>query len=156
MQDLRGFLMKTLLKYKLLLLLLMLISACSSDKQLTETTYFGGKIINPKDSKVFFYSNNKLIDSAKLSEKNKFIFKFDSIKEGMYTFMHGPKLQFIFLEPTDSLLLRLNTWDFDESLVFSVKGADKNNLLINLFLENEKESKLFYNYYSLSDSVFEK
>ncbi|NNC69574.1 MAG: hypothetical protein HKN90_02005, partial [Flavobacteriaceae bacterium] len=148
--------MKTLLKYKLLLLLLIFISACSSDKQLTETTYFGGKIINPKDSKVFFYSNNKLIDSAKLSKKNKFIFKFDSIKEGMYTFMHGPELQFIFLEPTDSLLLRLNTWDFDESLVFSGRGADKNNLLINLFLENEKESKLFYNYYSLSDSLFEK
>lgn len=147
--------MKPLLKYKLLLLLIVLLTACVGDKQLTETTYFGGKIINPKDSKVFFYSGNKLLDSVKLSKKNKFIFKFDSIAEGIYTFAHGPEVQFVFLEPADSLLLRLNTWDFDESLVFSGKGADKNNLLINLFLANEKEDKLFYDYYSLSDSLFD-
>ncbi len=131
------------------------MSACVSDKQLAETTYFGGKIINPKDSKVFFYQNNQVIDSVTLTEKNKFSFKFDTIKEGMYTFMHGPEVQFVFLEPNDSLLLRLNTWDFDESLVFSGKGADKNNLLINLFLANEKEDKLFYQYYTLKDSLFD-
>lgn len=147
--------MKTLLKYKLLLLVSVLLSACAGDKHLSEVTYFGGKIINPKDSKIFFYSGDKLLDSAKLSEKNKFIFKFDSIQEGMYTFMHGPEVQFIFLEPTDSLLLRLNTWDFDESLVYSGKGADKNNLLINLFLVNEKEDKLFYDYYTLNDHLFD-
>ena len=148
--------MKNLLKYKLLLLLIVLLTACVSDKQLTETTYFGGKIINPKDSKVFFYDGHKLIDSVKLSKKNKFIFKFDSIKKGMYTFMHGPEVQFVFLQPTDSLLLRLNTWDFDESLVFSGKGAERNNLLINLFLINEKEDKLFYNYYTLNDNLFDR
>ncbi len=148
------FLMRPLLQYKLLLLLLVLFSACVGDKHLTEVTYFGGKIINPKDSKVFFYSGDKLIDSVKLSEKNKFIFKFDSIKEGMYTFVHGPEIQFIFLQPSDSLLLRLNTWDFDESLVFSGKGAERNNLLINLFLVKEKEDKLFYKYYALNDSLF--
>ena len=130
--------MRPLLKYKLLLLLIVLLNACIGDKQVAETTYFGGKIINPKDSKVFFYSGNEIIDSVKLSKKNKFIFKFDSIAEGIYTFAHGPEVQYVFLEPADSLLLRLNTWDFDESLVFSGKGADKNNLLINLLLANGK------------------
>lgn len=148
-------LMKVLLRYKLLLLILLILSACVGDKQLAEATYFGGKIINPKDSQVFFYKNNQLLDSVTISDKNKFSFKFDSINEGLYTFMHGPEVQFIFLEPSDSLLLRLNTWDFDESLVYSGKGADKNNLLINLFLANEKEDKLFYKYYTLKDSIFE-
>jgi hypothetical protein len=49
----------------------------------------------------------------------------------------------------------LNTWDFDGSLVFSGKGAERNNFLINLFLENEKEDKFFLNDYSLNDSLFQ-
>ena len=57
--------------------------------------------------------------------------KFKNLKGGLYTFKHGVEFQYIFLQPNDSLLLRLNTWDFDESLVFSGKGAEKNNLLIN-------------------------
>ena len=38
-------------------------------------------------------------------------------------------------------MFRLNTLDFDESLVFTGEGAKKNNYLINLFLEHEKEEK---------------
>ena len=147
--------MKLLLKYKLLLISFLIISGCVSDKNLTDNTYFGGKIINPKSTKVYFYDGSRLLDSAKLNENNKFIFEFDSLKVGLYTFEHGREMQFVFLEPNDSLLLRLNTWDFDESLIFSGKGADKNNLLLNLFLENEKEDKLFFNYYKLNDSLFE-
>jgi hypothetical protein len=147
--------MKLLLKYKLLLISLLIISGCVSDKNLTDSTYFGGKIINPKSNQVFFYHGTKLLDSAKLNEKNKFIFNFDSLKVGLYTFEHGPEVQFVFLEPNDSLLMRLNTWDFDESLVYSGKGSERNNLLINIFLENEKEDKLVYQYYSLNDSLFE-
>ena len=147
--------MKKLLKYKLLLFLLIVLSACVGEKDIIDATYFGGKIINPKDSHIFFFKGEELLDSTKLTEKNKFLFKFDSIYEGMYTFRHGPEVQFIFLEPNDSLLMRLNTWDFDESLVFSGKGADKNNLLANLFLINEKEEKLFYDYYKLNDSLFQ-
>ncbi len=153
--DLSDFLMKRLLKYKLLLIILVLISSCASDRNMTDATYFGGKIINPKSKGVYFYKNNELLDSAQLDVKNKFLFKFDSLQVGLYTFEHGNEIQFLFLEPSDSLLLRLNTWDFDESLVFSGKGAEKNNLLLNMFLENEKDDKFILNYYSLNDSLFE-
>lgn len=147
--------MKQLLKYKLLLISLFLISGCVSDKNIAETTYFGGKIINPKSKHVYFYKNEKLLDSSNLDRKNKFHFKFDSLKVGLYTFKHGTEIQFLFLEPSDSLLLRLNTWDFDESLVFSGKGAEKNNLLINIFLQNEKEDKFILKHYALSDTLFD-
>lgn len=38
-------------------------------------------------------------------------------------------------------MLRLNTIDFDESLVFTGLGSKKNNYLIKTFLENEIEIK---------------
>lgn len=144
-----------LLKYKLLFIFLLALSSCNSDKNITDVTYFGGKIINPTSKQVFFYKGDQRLDSAKLSKERKFLFKFDSIRAGLYTFKHGTEIQFLFLEPNDSLLLRLNTWDFDESLVFSGKGSEKNNLLMNLFLQNEKEDKFMRQYYTLSDSLFE-
>lgn len=147
--------MQLLLRYTLLLILSTLVCiACKSDKEVVDTTYFGGKIVNPKSSKVLLYKGEQLLDSANLSNKNKFMFEFDNLEEGMYSFFHGDEFQFVFLESNDSLLLRLNTWDFDESLAFSGKGSDRNNLLINLFLINEKEDKLFYKYYTLNDSLF--
>jgi hypothetical protein len=51
-------------------------------------------------------------------------------------------------------MMRLNTWDFDESLVFSGKGAERNNYLIHLFLENEKDGKLFHQFYKLNEEEF--
>lgn len=142
------------MKYKLLFILIIILSACVSEKKPTENTYFGGKIINPKSSHVYFSQNGKILDSTALNENNTFSFKLDSIKGGVYKFSHGNEFQNVYLEPTDSLLLRLNTWDFDESLAFSGKGSDRNNLLINLFLIGEKENKLFYKYYTLNDSLF--
>ncbi len=60
----------------------------------------------------------------------------------------------MYLEPKDSLLIRLNTWNFDETLVFSGRGAEKNNLLIDSFLQSEQDEKLFYAHYNLPSSEF--
>ncbi len=117
-------------------------------------TYFGGQIINPKSDQVFLYKGEQLLDSAKLNSNQKFLIEVDSLELGLYIFKHYDEIQYIYLEPKDSLLIRLNTWAFDESLVFSGKGAERNNFLINLFLENEKEDKLFFNFYHLNDSLF--
>ena len=77
-----------------------------------------------------------------------------TLQEGLFNFKHGNEQQYIYLEPKDSLLIRLNTWNFDETLVFSGKGAERNNLLIDSFLESEKERKIFYQYYDLPPSEF--
>ena len=142
------------MKYLFILFSLALLVSCNNQEG-NSTTHFGGQIINPKSDKVYLYYGEKLLDSAKLNQNNKFLIDIDSLKLGLYKFTHGPEIQFIYLEPKDSLLIRINTWDFDESLVFSGKGAERNNLLINLFLENEKEDKLFFDYYHLNDSLFE-
>ena len=140
-------------KYLVLSLLFVLLINCKSNQE-SNTTYFGGQIINPKSDQVFLYKGEQIIDSVKLNPKHKFLIEIDSLTLGLYKFIHGNEWQYIYLEPKDSLLIRINTWDFDESLVFSGKGAERNNFLINLFLENEKEDKLFYNFYHLNDSLF--
>lgn len=142
------------MKYLSVVFSLILLVSCSKQAE-DMTTYFGGQIINPKSDQVYLYKGETLLDSTKLNPNNKFLIEIDSLSNGLYTFMHGPEIQYLYLEPNDSLLIRLNTWDFDESLVFSGKGAERNNLLINLFLENEKEDKLFFDYYALNDSLFE-
>jgi hypothetical protein len=96
----------------------------------------------------------KVVDTFFLDSKNKFIGKIEKANEGLYYFSHGDENQYVYIEPNDSLMLRLNTWDFDESLVFVGKGAERNNILIDCFLENENDNKLFYNFNKLDHVDF--
>ena len=73
------------------------------------------------------------VDTLLLDKNNRFIHKISNFTSGLYAFSHGGEYQWVLLEPKDSLLLRLNTIDFDESLVFTGKGARKNNYLIKNF-----------------------
>ena len=136
-----------------LLFIIFSFSSCDNKEELTYT-YFGGKIKNPKDKFVFLTKGKKILDSAKINDHNKFSFKIDSLELGLYTFKHGAEFQYLYLEPNDSLLLYLNTWDFDESLIFSGKGSAKNNYLINLYLEQEKVEKDFKHNYRLNEAEF--
>jgi len=135
------------------LFVLFLMLSCNTSVK-NESIYFGGLIKNPKSKKVEILKNNKIISTAKLDYNHNFMFKLDSLNSGLYTFKHGEEVQYIYLEPKDSLLIRLNTWDFDGSLVFSGNGANRNNYLIQLFLDNEKEERLFYDYYKLDEENF--
>jgi len=117
-------------------------------------TYFGGKIKNPKDKFVYLTKGKKVLDSARLNDHNKFSFKIDSLELGLYSFKHGAEFQYLYLEPKDSLLIYLNSWDFDESLIFSGKGSAKNNFLINLYLEQEHIEKDFNHNYKLGEAEF--
>jgi hypothetical protein len=119
-----------------------------------DITFFGGKVKNPKDSYVYLSQQRKVIDSARLDDHSKFAFELDSLREGLYVFKHGPEFQYLYLQPNDSVQLYLNTWDFDESIVFSGKGSAKNNFLINLFLRQERIEKSFKPNYKLDQSEF--
>ena len=116
--------------------------------------FIAGEIINPKDTFVKLYRNGKIVDSVALDKKNHFELSIPQIKEGLYYFSHGREYQYIYLEPKDSVLLRLNTLDFDESLAFCGGGSKKNNLLIKLFLLNEKNNQK--KYLDLDPEAFDK
>ena len=132
---------------------IILFTSCNSTPKNTDT-YFGGKIINPKSNFVVLFSMDKVIDTMYLEKDNRFIGKLNVINEGLYYFVHGDENQYIYIEPQDSLMLRLNTWDFDESIVFAGKGAERNNILIDCFLEEEKDNKMFYQLNELEPKAF--
>ena len=144
---------KNYLNYFYCLLIIVLASSCDSKNEEIKT-YFGGKIINPKTDYVLLYAFDEVIDTFKIDANGKFIGKLNNANEGLYYFQHGNENQHIYLEPEDSLLLRLNTWNFDESLVFAGKGAERNNILIDCFLEAESQNRLFYRYNSLNPNDF--
>ncbi len=136
----------------LILIFFAFFISCKDNK--ISHAYFTGQIANPKEKSIHLLKNNHEIYNTTLNNNNNFFIKIDSVKEGLFTFKHGNEIQYIYLEPKDSLVMRLNTWDFDESLIFSGKGAVKNNYLMHLFLENEKQEKLFYKYYHLNEEDF--
>ena len=127
-------------------------TSCKNNK--VSYAYFTGQIANTKEKSIHLLKNNHEIYNTTLNSNNNFFIKIDSVKEGLFSFKHGNEIQYFYLEPKDSLVMRLNTWDFDESLIFSGKGAVKNNYLMHLFLENEKQEKLFYKYYNLNEEDF--
>lgn len=101
--------------------------------------YFGGEIENPLHPYVLFYKNGELIDTLHLNEQNRFFKKFDSLTPGLYSFRHDPEFQHVYFDKNDSLLVYVNTREFDESLVYSGRGDQKNNYLMELYLQNEIE-----------------
>ncbi|MCF6182566.1 hypothetical protein [Lutibacter sp.] len=144
------------MKYLITFILLITMFGCSKQNQSGKNDiYFGGDIINPKSKYVLFLKDDKVLDTINLDKNNRFIAKFKHLKEGLYTFKHGVEFQYVYLQPSDSVLVRLNTWNFDESLVFSGKGSTKNEFLINLFLQNEKDDKAMSRYFNLGQNQFQ-
>ncbi|WP_456442262.1 peroxiredoxin family protein [Psychroserpens sp.] len=118
--------------------------------------FFGGVIINPNNNYITLSNTLGGKDTLYLDKNNRFLHKIDNLKPGLYSFTHGGEYQTIFLEPNDSLLFRLNTNDFDESLVYTGLGSKKNNYLIRTFLNDEIENKEFMNTSHLEPEVFVK
>ncbi|WP_240905177.1 TlpA family protein disulfide reductase [Flagellimonas oceani] len=130
--------------------------SCSDSSENATTVFFGGEIVNPTSDYVVLYHNDSYVDSVKLDDKNHFSFQLDNIEDGLYHFDHSPELQYVYLSKGDSLLARLNTVEFDESLVYSGKGSEINNFLIEIFLKNESEEELMKDYYTLDPEDFSK
>lgn len=138
-------------------LTLLLFFSCKNEKvDTTNFAYLGGEVINPNTDYVIIYTAKKLIDTVKLDSRNRFLYKIDSLQPGIYFFKHNPENQFVVLEPRDSIIFRLNTMEFDESLVFTGHGSKKNNYLANLFLENEHNNKKLLNFCELAPADFER
>ncbi len=108
-----------------------------------DAAFFGGEIINPSNRYITITNSSGTKDTIPLDENNRFLHRIDSVQPGLYSFAHGGEYQTILLEPKDSLLFRLNTNDFDESLVYTGIGSKKNNFFIKTFLDNEVEHKKF-------------
>lgn len=125
-----------------------LLSSCKSEfKGCEYVAYFGGEVVNPNNPYVLFCKDNQVIDSLKLDENNRFFTQFDSLAPGLYSFKHEPEYQYVFFDKNDSIMVRLNSKDFDESIVFCGRGEEKNNFLMEIYLKNEKDKYKMFEYF---------
>lgn len=138
-------------------LFLVILASCTEREKNSPNVFFAGEIVNPTSKKVFLSKDDKVLDSVRLDENSRFSFNLPSIEEGLYHFNHGNEYQYIYLGKGDSIQIRLNTMDFDESLVFSGKGSEINNFLLDFFLANEEEELLILStYFQMNPLEFDK
>ncbi|MDP2162611.1 MAG: thioredoxin-like domain-containing protein [Flavobacterium sp.] len=130
---------------------------CSCNKEFSSDNYiayFGGEVVNPKSNYVLFLKDDEVIDTLFLNEKNQFFKKFDSLAPGMYTFKHDPEYQYVYFDKNDSLMVRINSVDFDESIVYCGRGDEKNNFLMELFLKNQEDRSTMFDIFDYDTKKF--
>lgn len=142
------------MKKGLLILACIFAYSCGVIDKRPSPVYFGGEIVNPTSPYVVLFKDDLVIDSAKLDRSNRFKINFIAESEGLYHFDHSPQFHYVYLEKGDSLNLRLNTLEFDESIVFSGKGEEINNFIVELFLANEEDDRIVDQYFQLEPDVF--
>lgn len=141
------------LYFSILCLALVAFVGCKKTNK-TNNAFLGGEIINATDNFIVLSMEDKVIDTINLDKTNRFKYKVENLKAGFYTIKYGDETQIVLLEPSDSIMLRVNTFEFDESLVFTGVGAKKNNYFINEFLQNEIEDKRIFKYCQLNSKAF--
>ena len=101
-----------------------------------------------------FCKDSNVLDTILLNPDNTFFKKFDSLVPGMYSFRHDPEYQNIYFDKNDSLMVRINSQDFDESITFCGRGDEKNNFMMELFLKNEHDRSLMFNIFDENITQF--
>ncbi len=134
--------------------ILLLSCDSSNNKESCGSAWIGGEIVNPKTDFVIISHNRNVIDTVPLDEKNFFKYQIAQVDPGIYFFQHF-EYQALYIEPGDSIMLRVNTIEFDESLSYSGKGSAKNNFLMELFLLNEQVDEEMPAYFNLEPLAFE-
>ena len=102
-----------------------------------------GKIENPTTDKVeIYFSENDLTSQTtshtdELSENGEFQFEFNIDTPVEATFYDGNEVSAIHIYPGDDFSISLNTDNFDESISYKGKGAERNNYKAEHFLQFE-------------------
>ena len=146
-------------KSSLLLLLsslnLLILSSCNKEFKANDyRAYFGGEVKNPTNRFIYFSKNGVVIDTIPLQKDNTFFVQFDSLAPGMYTFKHDPEYQYVYFDKNDSIMVHINSKDFDESIIFCGRGDTKNNYLMESYLKNESDKEKMFDVYDYDISKF--
>ncbi|MDT0643502.1 hypothetical protein RM553_11725 [Zunongwangia sp. F363] len=139
-----------------ILSVILLGTACNRSTSSNKTTYIGGQIVNPNVDYVILTQNSNDLDTLPLNEENQFGKHLEDLEAGIYTLKHPPENQILYVEPGDSLLIWLNTLQFDRSLNFSGRGGEKSNFLLDMFLNNQRDNDLILSYYKIKPERFAK
>ncbi|MGY5847447.1 TlpA family protein disulfide reductase [Salegentibacter sp. HM20] len=142
------------LYFTLAIIVALICSACTSKTAEKDSAYIGGEIVNPTSNYIILSKNDKVIDTLVLDQNNQFGKYVEGICSGIYAFRHPPGNQIMYLEPRDSILIWVNTMDFDQSLNFSGRGARKSKLLLDMYQQHQKNNELVLSYFKIQPRNF--
>lgn len=140
-------------KLSFLSLVLIFAVACSRKAEESRSVIFSGKITNPKDTVLILYSES-FRDTIPVSDDGSFRKALDTVTEGYYSFTHGKEYTDLFLSPGDSLFVTFNTDEFDETMHYEGKGAEKSNYLATAMLQSEERYSIEEEMFASSEEVF--
>lgn len=144
------------MKKSIFLAVLSALFIISCDKnEPKDYTAFAGKITNPQSDSVYLFFPDREKAFA-LNEKGEFYDTIHLDQKGYFYFSDGREQAELFLFSGDSLYITLDTKQFDESIVYSGIGADKNNYLVKKFLKEEAVGTSSAELFSLNPIDFQK
>ncbi|HBB49183.1 MAG TPA: hypothetical protein DCZ44_06075 [Flavobacteriaceae bacterium] len=143
------------MRFSFYVFLSLIVVSCQSKSgpETCGSAWIGGQIVNPKTDYVIISHNRNSSDTVYLDQSNFFRYHIKAADPGLYYFQHF-EFQAMFVEPGDSIMLRVNTLEFDESLTYTGPGAAKNNFLTELFLLNESADQEILSFYNLDPETF--
>jgi hypothetical protein len=133
-----------------------MLFSCEEKTKRGTQTHIGGEIVNSNNNYLTLEKDGRFIDSIQILKNGTFNYSFEdeNFNSGLYTIRHSPEGQVFYIEEGDSLLLRVNTKEFDESLMYTGNKAPENNFLMEMYLLNERDNKLILSYYKISPEEF--
>src|SRR3970040_574912 len=114
---------------KIFLIAVVLMSSMSSFAQKKEHMVFQAEIANRFGDVVsFFNAKNKLVKTIQVNKTG--IFKDTmNVEPGRYVFSDGNEFTIVYLKNGFDLKMKMDAKMFDESIVYTGKGANENNFL---------------------------
>ncbi len=137
------------MKRIVLALSLLTLVACSKEEKPVDYVLFSGKITNKNNDKVVV-SGTDFKKEIKVKEDGTFSDTLRIPKEGQFSYAIAPERSSFYIKNGDNINLTIDTKEFDETIAYTGKGAEKNNYLAKWFLENES----FSQYYKLEPTAF--
>lgn len=135
-----------------LFLIIMLLLGCEKNPK---KTIFCGKIFNPKDSLIVLYSNDKIVDSVRLTKDATFCFELKDLKqEGLFYVKMGNFFKHIYIAPQDSLMFVANMFNFHKSAMFSGRGAEVNNFITKIQEDVVNQQDVYKTFFKYPAEIF--
>ncbi len=123
-------------KYEKLITLLLLTVVSTYGQKAEEKLSFTAKIENRNSDSIVIRSRS-FSKTIKIDKKGEFKDSFE-VTEGFYRFSDGTESSNLYLKNGYDLNLKMNAKEFDESIVFTGKGAKENNYLAQKALIDEQ------------------
>lgn len=109
--------------------------------------------MNPVSETVAIYGNSFEAEFL-LDENGSFSDTVFISEPGYFQFASGKESTRMYLNPGDVIDLKLNTEEFDETINYTGKGAEKNNYLAKKLLLSETNAPGFEEFFSLDEAEF--